>query len=388
MSEPKRKTVSDLPILSEFGSERTPYLVANDHDNLETGVVDGYGLISSFLEDGVDPNTNYDNLNAYLSNHIVQESVTLDDVASALYDAPYQQTPTSGAEFLLYYDNGVDGSVERVPAQQYLSEYTNSYFTHENEHVDDYMRTYLNNRMPSENLDMLDEYVSNYLNNGMPSENLDNLTEYISACITLSAIDDAIRDTLPSISEHTNDYSILMYDNYYGMVGAEPLGVINHAIYDTPTYPYSEDDSYDILTYAQISENSYGITRLPVSTIVSLSAVAAALSYASTSNISDIIEDHGILMFNSSSGGYYDDVLIGTNFSEYLGEYLSEHGIDSHFFPQNFASVYDAMSEYESALSEETRFVLNADGGDSNWPRYVTLDVLMSYIKEHIVDDE
>ena len=90
--------------------------------------------------------------------------------------------------------------------------------------------------------------------------------------------------------------------------------------------------------------------------------------------------DYNILVLDG------EDVRQAYDFEEYLSEYLSEHGMDSHSFPHNLASVYDAMEEYSASLAYDTCFVVNADGSDSNWPRYVTLDTLMSYIKEHIND--
>jgi hypothetical protein len=363
MPEPKRREIGNLPILSEYGSESTPYLVANDHDNQETGLVAGYGLVSQYLDNGLNPNYNYTQLNEYLSTHTSGGGgeVTVEAMAEALEDAPQRPgSEVTDYEFLLYKekDDDEDADDSHGIVRVSLSEAATTALGE---------LRYLSDRYRfGENCEFL----------------VRNTDSFVRA--DASAVLADLLSSLPS-GDPSSSYSFVAYGPYYDGEGEEglinvatsevvTLSALNSAISDLPSA--LSNYSYDMLAYGPYYNGVYyedGLVKMDMGdSIITRHNFASVINstLASTATTS-FTSDYNILVLDN------DEVRQAYGIEEYFG-------VDSHFFPQNLASVYDDMSEYSSPLAYDTCFVVNANGSDSNWPKYVTLETLMSYIRENI----
>ena len=310
----KQKHIADLPTLSEF-DQGSPNLVANDHDNQETYLVDGFDLVSAYLDSGMVVNAEYEKLNEYLSTHGGGGGgeVTLPAMEDALLSATqYSDYNTHRYDFLGYYYNTEDdkGSLVRLSPPGAVANALGDL-------------RYLSGGF-GDNCELLVRKGSNY-DSFIRADASAFLEAYGGGGeVTLAAINDALSEDLPSTSDYTSVFDVLMYDNYYGMASASLSDALSAMVADVNNHDVTS--GCELLGYDPYYENGQ-LFMVTTSEIVSYTAVCKALYGISTRSLSDIADDHAFLMHSHNE--YYDDFVFGDGLSDYLSTYLSNYWDDS-----------------------------------------------------------
>ena len=212
-------------------------------------------------------------------------------------------------------------------------------------------------------------------------------------------MNDALAEDLPSTSDYTSAFDVLMYDNFYGMASASPSDALTAMVGDVNHSCVTSE--YGLLGYDPYYENGW-LFKVAASEVVSYTAMCKALYGISTRNLSDIADDHAFLMYHHNE--YYDDFVFGEGLSDYLSVYLSNYWDDSivghvesyiaEYMSEHPAPGFNiAMEEYLSLtsdygygyLSDATRLAILSYGEDldSNIIKYITLSELIDYINSH-----
>lgn len=141
----KYKAIADFPSLSDY--LQGPKLLANSHNNTTTCIVDGFDMVSKYLDFGITSEGQYHNFDSYIKHHSF-------NINSIIYKCPTQSYDVTDYEFVMF-DTSHDGEVVRVEGSDYFSEYFDNYPQNP---VNDYLSEYFGTSH-----DALDTYLTEYI---------------------------------------------------------------------------------------------------------------------------------------------------------------------------------------------------------------------------------
>ena len=365
----RKKFVSELPTLSNFSQGQSPKLVANSHSNEVTALVDGFGLISAYLSTGMDANREYDKLNAYLSTHGGGGGGSGEVTLSAIEEALLSASEDDGTEFLMFFANEEGGSILRTNAYAYLDDYlSEAALSAVNYGLDRQGTTY---GFPGTDFLMYYDdgaYIvrtsaSEYLENYFSSYISDYISEYFSDHLSDIAQELWEGSIEGHVSAYISEYLSAHISDYASDIAStiwedSIMGHLDYYLSDNIS-SYLDDFWADSVQYHVESRiEEYVSEQVPI-------YISGYMYDYNHDELSGHIDTY-------LSSDMTSDTLCYDNLNDYLNKY-TKHAV---------GSIYQGMES--TSIGDDTMLVTNHAGDDSDWPYYITVGELISYIRNSL----